>query len=575
MQQLSCPPRIDRGSLRGIYNADTTKRAANVSGGADSRMPSSAWDSHLHIMDPARYLPVEDIPYKPATATHGYDLTLMLDSMRAVGNERALGLPLFDPNTTAHEHIRRWDSEGVRVVRVNLVTYGDGTPINELKSQINKYVDLIKPVDCVLQLYTKMERIIELEDFSPTLGVRMVFDHYSDLSLPKSSDPISGAYRLSHVDSDIGEDLDPVTLELFEQAPRLPNLDPSAIEDVAAGVVLSELGDSKAARMAMNHVGYPSATFLYPVNRACSSSPQTILSIAFHPRTGIISVGIGAGMERSGCLAVKSHLKAAEVRSSGHLCDEIVPVLQIFFDGLGHIVVDTDDGIHPQANLERLAKLKPVFKENGISTAGNSSQVSDGGAATLLMRRSTAEELGLGRSIMDKFVSAVTVGCLSDEMGVVPAIAIPKLLHSVGLTNNDIHRWETNNDFANQSIYCLRKLELEKAYEDNKANQNGGAIALGHLLGANGARLTSTLLHGLGRPDGGELGIVSMCAGPGMGMAGLLYENEGDRNTRLFGMKRTSPLSSNLFKFSRHECPTGLTHIRELHGIRGKVRNNI
>ncbi|KAG5776626.1 hypothetical protein H9Q73_009723 [Fusarium xylarioides] len=216
------------------------KRATDVSCGADPRIPAGAWDSHLHIMDPVRYPPVENIPYKPATATHGYDLTLMLDSMRAVGNERALGLALFDPNTTSHEHIRRWDSEGVRAVRVNLATYGDETPIDELKSQIKKYVDLINPFDWSLQLYTKMKRIAELEDFLPALGVRVVFDHYGDPSLPKSSDPvnpydikdfqswisllqtgttwakISGAYRLSHLDSDIWEDLDPVTLELFE-----------------------------------------------------------------------------------------------------------------------------------------------------------------------------------------------------------------------------------------------------------------------------------------------------------------------------------------------------------------------
>ncbi|KAF5579581.1 TIM barrel metal-dependent hydrolase [Fusarium subglutinans] len=243
------------------------KRAANVSYSADPRMPAGAWNSHLHIMDPVRYPPVENIPYKPAvhnlwdnaifensigcdhvffvqTATHEYDLTLLLDSMRAVGNERALGLALFDPSTTSHEHIRRWDSEGVRAVRVNLVTYGDDTPINELKRQIKKYVNLINPFDWVLQLYTKMERIAELEDFLPTLGVRVVFDHYGDPSLPKSSSPlkpydikgfqslvrllktgttwvkISGAYRLSHIDSDIWEDLDPVALELFEQSPK-------------------------------------------------------------------------------------------------------------------------------------------------------------------------------------------------------------------------------------------------------------------------------------------------------------------------------------------------------------------
>ncbi|KAG9498050.1 hypothetical protein J7337_010935 [Fusarium musae] len=323
---------------------------------------------------------------------------------------------------------------------------------------------------------------------------------------------------------------------------RVPNLDPSIIEDVAVGVVLSELGGSKAARMAMNHI-----------------------------RTGMISVGIGAGMESmtrnygsraiptdlwpalrdspvkdaldciipmgitsenvaerysisredQDAFAVSSHLKAAAARASGLFLDEIVPVLQKQSDGLGDVVVDTDDGIRPQASLEGLAKLKPAFRENGTSTAGNSSQVSDGAAATLLMRRSTANELGLGGSIMGKFVSAVTVGCAPDEMGVGPAIAIPKLLDSTGLTKNDIHRWEINEAFASQAIYCLRKLGLERAYENNNVNPNGGAIALGHPLGATGARLTSTLLHGLGRANGGELGVVSMCIGTGMGMAGL------------------------------------------------------
>ncbi|KAL7758849.1 hypothetical protein ACKLNR_011276 [Fusarium oxysporum f. sp. zingiberi] len=168
-----------------------------------------------------------------------------------------------------------------------------------------------------------------------------------------------------------------------------------------------------------------------------------------------------------------------------------------------------------------MAKLKLTFKENGTSTAGNSSQVSDGAAATLLMRRSTTKELGLSGNIMGSFVSAVTVGCAPDEMGVGPAIAIPKLLNSTGITKDDIQRWEINEAFASQEIYGLRKLDLERAYQEYKVNPNGGAIALGHPLGVTGARPTSTLPHGLGRPDGGELGGVSMCVGTGMGMAGL------------------------------------------------------
>lgn len=246
-------------------SASLFSRAANVSCGADPRMPTGSWDSHLHIMDPVRYPPVPDIPYVPGvytvwdnaifernigcdhvffvqTATHGYDLTLMLDSLRAYGNDKALGLALFDPNITTPSHIEEWNELGVRAVRVNLVTYGDSTPIDELKAQITQYVELIRPYGWVLQLYTKMATIPDLEDFLPTLGVRVVFDHYGDPTLPENSatmrvDPyaiegfsalvrllqtgttwvkISGAYRFSRLEnSETWEDLDPITRELF------------------------------------------------------------------------------------------------------------------------------------------------------------------------------------------------------------------------------------------------------------------------------------------------------------------------------------------------------------------------
>ncbi|EXK36132.1 acetyl-CoA acyltransferase [Fusarium oxysporum f. sp. lycopersici 4287] len=184
----------------------------------------------------------------------------------------------------------------------------------------------------------------------------------------------------------------------------------------------------------------------------------------------------GISREDQDTFAVNSHLKAAEARAFGLFSDEIVPVTQKKPDGLGEVVVDTDDGIRPQASSEGLAKLKPAFRENGTSTA--------------------AKKLGLSGNIMGKFVSAVTVGCAPDEMGVGPVIAIPKLLDSTGLTKDDVHRWEINEAFASQAIYCLRKLDVERAYQNNKFNPNGGAIALGHPLGATGARLTSTLLHG-------------------------------------------------------------------------------
>ncbi|KAH8903637.1 acetyl-CoA acetyltransferase [Coniochaeta sp. PMI_546] len=358
-----------------------------------------------------------------------------------------------------------------------------------------------------------------------------------------------------------------------------PSLDPKLIEDVAVGVVLSELGGSKAARMAMNHVGYPNSTSLYTVNRACSSSLQSISLVAAQIRTGMISVGIGAGMESMtrnygsraipvdlwpdlkespnkdarDCImamgltsenvakrygvgrkeqdefAVESHLRAAKARESGHFKDEIVPVTTRWqeVDKQGNkigeekiITVSEDDGIRANASFEGLQKLKPAFAADGFSTAGNSSQVSDGAASTLLMSRSTATELGLTGSIIGKFVSAVTVGCKPDEMGIGPALAIPKLLDQVGLKKEDVDQWEVNEAFASQGIYCLRELDLIKDWENGKVNPDGGAIALGHPLGATGARMTATLMHGLKR-RGGEVGVVSMCVGTGMGMAGL------------------------------------------------------
>ncbi|KAB5566085.1 acetyl-CoA acetyltransferase [Coniochaeta sp. 2T2.1] len=358
-----------------------------------------------------------------------------------------------------------------------------------------------------------------------------------------------------------------------------PALSPKLIEDVAVGVVLSELGGSKAARMAMNHVGYPNETSLYTVNRACSSSLQSISLIAAQIRTGMISVGVGAGMESMtrnygsraipvdlwpelkespnkdarDCImgmgltsenvakrygvgrkeqdeyAVESHRRAAKARENGDFKDEIVPVTTRWqeVDKAGNkvgeekiVTVSEDDGIRANASFESMQKLKPAFAADGTSTAGNSSQVSDGAAATLLMSRSTATELGLTDSIMGKFVASVTVGCRPDEMGIGPALAIPKLLSQLGLKNEDVDQWEVNEAFASQGIYCLRELDLIKDWENGKVNPDGGAIALGHPLGATGARMTATLMHGLKR-RGGEVGVVSMCVGTGMGMAGL------------------------------------------------------
>ncbi|KAL1836549.1 hypothetical protein VTJ49DRAFT_5026 [Mycothermus thermophilus] len=348
---------------------------------------------------------------------------------------------------------------------------------------------------------------------------------------------------------------------------RNPQLDPSAIDDVAVGVVLSELGGSKAARMAMNHVGFPVTTSLHTTNRACASSLQAIAAVAAQIRTEMIDVGIGAGMESmtrnygsraipvdvwpalkdspvqdardcimpmgdtsenvaarynisradQDAFAAESQRRAAHAREAGHFDAEIVPVTTRFVPKATDenptpaettITVTQDDGIRPGTTLEKLAKLKPAFSPTGASTAGNSSQISDGAAATLLMRRSTATQLGLSGSILGKFVAASVVGCKPDEMGIGPALATPKVLHQLGLETNDVQRWEINEAFASQAVYCVRELGLEKAWEEGRVNPDGGAIALGHPLGATGARMVATLMHGLGR-QGGEVGVVS------------------------------------------------------------------
>ncbi|KAI1637732.1 Thiolase, N-terminal domain-containing protein [Biscogniauxia mediterranea] len=345
-----------------------------------------------------------------------------------------------------------------------------------------------------------------------------------------------------------------------------PNLPPEKIDDVAVGVVLSELGGSKASRMAMNHVGYATTTSLHTVNRACSSSLQSIAAISAQIRTGMIDVGVAAGTEsmtrnygsraipvdlwpalrESGvrdardCImpmgltsenvaerygvsraeqdafAAESHRRAARAQESGAFDAEIVPVTTRFQEvdragekvgGEKTITVTRDDGVRPGVTTEALARLKPAFKpDGGSSTAGNSSQVSDGAAATLLMRRSTAAALGLSGDIVGRFVAGLTAGCRPDEMGVGPKVAIPALLARLGLGTRDVHRWEINEAFASQAVYCVRELGLQGAWERGEVNPDGGAIALGHPLGATGARLASTLLHGLGR-TGGEVGV--------------------------------------------------------------------
>lgn len=353
---------------------------------------------------------------------------------------------------------------------------------------------------------------------------------------------------------------------------RNPNLDPNLIQDIQIGTVLSELGGSKAGRMASLHAGYPVTSAFQTVNRACSSGLAAITGVAHAIATGQVDVGVGGGMESmtrnygsraiptqlspdlrdsavqdaKDCImsmgltaenvaerygvgraeqdefAARSHQKAHKAQEDGLFDAEIVPVTARWRPDPEkpdeeQITVKKDDGVRPGSSAEKLAGMKPAFKSDGTATAGNSSQVSDGAAAALMMRRSTATELGLTGSIIGKWAGTQVIGCKPDEMGIGPALAIPKLLDYTGVKKEEIGIWEINEAFASQAVYCVRELGIDQ----EKVNPKGGAIALGHPLGATGARQLATLFPEMER-QGQELGVVSMCIGTGMGMASLI-----------------------------------------------------
>jgi len=225
-----------------------------------------------------------------------------------------------------------------------------------------------------------------------------------------------------------------------------------------------------------------------------------------------VAAQFGVTRELQDQMAVESHTKALAAQKAGHFKSQIVPV-PTEVEGKT-VIVDADDG--PRATtLEGLSKLKTVFKkEGGTVTAGTASQVSDGAAAVLLMRRSKADELGL--KPLGVFRGAKVVGVDPDIMGVGPAEAIPVALQAAGLKMEDVDIFEINEAFAAQALMCVKQLGVPA----EKLNPNGGAIALGHPLGATGARQVATLLHELKR-TGKKTGVVSMCIGTGMGMAAV------------------------------------------------------
>ena len=218
--------------------------------------------------------------------------------------------------------------------------------------------------------------------------------------------------------------------------------------------------------------------------------------------------------------AALSHKRAADATfgDDKRFSKEIIPIITKWKDPksgkVKTITVDKDDGIRGNTTADSLSKLRAVFKKTGSTTAGNASQVSDGAAAVLLMKRSKANELGL--KIMGRFRAFAVSGVPPEIMGIGPAFAIPKVCKQIGITTNDIDLYEINEAFASQATYCVNKLGLDL----NIVNVNGGAIAFGHPLGCTGTRMTVTLLKEMER-RGAKRGIVSMCIGTGMGAAGI------------------------------------------------------
>ncbi|KXS21815.1 3-ketoacyl-CoA thiolase peroxisomal A precursor [Gonapodya prolifera JEL478] len=341
-------------------------------------------------------------------------------------------------------------------------------------------------------------------------------------------------------------------------------IDKKLVEDIHVGNVRLPGAGAGLARMAMLKAGYPNDTSVMALNRQCSSGLQAIANIAGEIKSGVIDIGIGAGVESMGqdtgtpgdaippkdwvktpgeiqdCLlpmgitsenvakiykvdrakqdafAAASYDKANKAQKAGLFKEEIIPVEVTKPDG-SKVIVDRDDGIRP-TTLEQLSKLRPAFTPEGASTAGNSSQVSDGSGAVLLARRSVAEKLGL--PIIGKIVTFAVAGVPPKVMGIGPAFAIPKALSKAGISVSDVDIYEINEAFASQAVYSVEVLGIDP----KKVNPKGGAIAIGHPLGATGARQISTLFTELKRTNK-RIGVTSMCIGSGMGAAAV-FERE-------------------------------------------------
>ncbi|MFC5560129.1 acetyl-CoA C-acetyltransferase [Ureibacillus thermophilus] len=256
-----------------------------------------------------------------------------------------------------------------------------------------------------------------------------------------------------------------------------------------------------------------------PNPKLAEEAPQYYMSMGHTAEE--VAKRYGVSREDQDEFAVRSHELAHKAIQEGKFNDEIVPieVVQHYVDENNTLkekrfTFSVDEGVRPGTTKEVLAKLRPAFSVNGTVTAGNASQTSDGAAAVLVMDREEAEKQGL--KPMAKFLSFAVGGVPPEVMGIGPIEAVPKALKLAGLKQEDIDLWELNEAFASQSLQVIRHLGLDM----DKVNVNGGAIALGHPLGATGAILTLKLIHEL-RRQGKKYGVVTMCIGGGMGAAGV------------------------------------------------------
>lgn len=341
------------------------------------------------------------------------------------------------------------------------------------------------------------------------------------------------------------------------------NIDPNVVEDVCVGNVLSP-NPGYIARSAVLVAGFPVTTAASIASRFCSSGLLSIQTVASSIAIGAIEVGIAVGCESMSTnadnpptltesfaqhpiakdnlqpmgwtsenvardfnvtreaqdkLAALSHQRAENSQKQGWSADEIAPVTVPWIDPKTKekktITVDRDDGVRPGTTYEGLSKIRSAFPKWGpTTTGGNASQVTDGAAAVLLMKRSTAEKLG--QPIIGKYVKSTVVGLQPRIMGIGPSLAIPKILELTGLTKDDIDLFEINEAFSSMYVYCVNELGLDI----DKVNVRGGAIAIGHPLGATGTRQVVTVLSELKRRKA-KVAVTSMCVGTGMGMAGV------------------------------------------------------